>query len=157
MNEKEHIHDWQEKVRSSFGDEARLYQYMFETLDNFYYRYIETGLSKDLKTTELSPGIWGAISFENDMVQALKVQSHETKAVVMELAKSVPKSQNPQIRYSIKANVRELTAEHGYVIFETEVQGLQSVKKEVIFKYGELAQFRKELALKLEAACEIFL
>jgi hypothetical protein len=30
-------------------------------------------------------------------------------------------------------------------------------KREIDFKYDDLGQFRKELALKLEAACDLFL
>jgi hypothetical protein len=151
------IHDWQEKVRSHYGESAKLYQYLFETMDNFYYRYLETSLNQNIKTQELEPSIWGAITFESNMTLALKVQTQSTKAIIMELAKSIPKSQGPQVRYSLKTRVKELTAERGDLAFEAEVFGLKSLKKEVIFKYDDLAQFRKELALKLEEACEIFL
>lgn len=69
------IQDWQEQVRSSFGDESRLYKYLFETMDNFYYRYLETSLNKNLTTQELSARRWGAMSFENSMVEALKIKN----------------------------------------------------------------------------------
>lgn len=156
QNDKQ-IHDWQEKVRTSFGDASRLYQYLFETMDNFYYRYIETTTDKNLKTSEISPGTWGAMSFEKDMVQALKVRHPQVKAVVMNYAKTVPKSEGPKVRYSLTARTVEFTAERGELLLSAEVRGVESYKKEVNFKYQDLAHFRKELALKLEEVCEIFL
>jgi hypothetical protein len=159
MNDQDEklIHDWQEKVRSSFGDLSKLYQYLFETMDNFYYRYLETSTDKNLKTQQLSQGLWGASSVESDMLQALKVQSPATKEVIMELAKTVPKAQGPKVEYSLKVQIVELSADKGKLIFCAEVKALKSVKKEVTFEYDDLGKFRKGLALKLEEACSIFL
>lgn len=159
------IQDWQEQVRSSFGDESRLYQYLFETMDNFYYRYLETSLNKNLKTQELSPGRWGAVSFENNLMEALKLKNPKVKPQLIEFAKSIPKSQNPMVRYGLWVEVGELSPEAGELTFTAEINwgfpdfdNSQSwERKSVKFLYGDLGQFRKELALKLEEASEIFL
>lgn len=165
MSDKQQIAEWLEKVRSSFGDEAKLYQYLFETMDNFYYRYLETTTDKDLKTKALAPHIWGARSCEPSMVDALKLTNPTAKKGIIELAKSVPKSEGPSVQYELLANVEELTPDHGEIHlvsvinwgwpdFEDEKK---QFKKTVIFKYSDLAEFRKNLALNLEEACEIFL
>jgi hypothetical protein len=165
MSDKQIIHDWQEKVRSSFGDESKLYEYLFQTMDNFYYRYLETTLNQDLKTTALAPHLWGARSTETSMVDALKITNPVAKKGIMELAKTVPKAQGPSVQYELMCDVEELTPDHGEIQFVAQINwGFpdfenkeKQFKKTVVFKYEDLAQFRKELALKLEDVCGIFL
>lgn len=159
------IQEWQEKIRQSFGDEAKLFEYLFQTMDNFYYRYIETTSDKNLKTIPLAPHLWGAKSTETSMVDALKIQNPIAKKGIIELAKAVPKSQGPAVNYELLCNVEELTPDHGkleivaiinwgWPDFEDENRRFT---KTVKFEYNDLAQFRKELALKLEEACGIFI
>lgn len=164
MSDKQ-IQEWQEKIRSSFGDEARLLEYLFQTMDNFYYRYIETTTDKNLKTIPLAPHIWGAKSVEPSMVDALKLQNPIAKKGIIELAKSVPKAQGPGVQYELLCNVEELTVDKGKLQIVSIINWgwpdfgdeNRAFKKTVKFEYHDLAQFRKELALKLEEACEIFL
>lgn len=164
MTDKQ-ISDWQEKVRATFGDENKLYQYLFETMDNFYYRYLETTQNQNLKTQKLAPHIWGARSTESSMVDALKIKNPEAKKGIIELAKTVPKAQGPSVQYELSADVQELTPEHGKIIFVAQINwgfpdfqdDSRQFKKTVVFKYSDLAQFRKELAQKLEDVCETFL
>ena len=164
MSEKQ-IQEWQEKVRTSFGDEAKLYEYLFHTLDNFYYRYIETTTDKNLKTSALAPHLWGARSTETSMVDALRIQNPIAKKGIIELAKSVPKAQGPAVQYELLCDVEELTPDHGKLQLVAVINWgwpdfqdkSRQLKKTVKFNYLDLAQFRKELALKLEEACEIFL
>ena len=158
------IQNWQEKVKASFGDEAQMQHYLFETLDNFFYRYLETSESTNLKTQELAPHLWGAISFENSMVNALKTTNPLTKPQIIELAKRVPKAQKPLVRYGLWVQINELKPEHGKIIITSEVswdfpeftKKENAAQKKVVFEYSDLGVFRKELALKLEEACEIF-
>lgn len=165
MSDKQMIQDWQDKVRESFGDEAKLFEYLFQTMDNFYYRYLETTTHKDLKTSALGPHLWGAQSVEGSMVDALKITNPSAKKGIIELAKSVPKAQGPQVQYALMCDVKELLPDHGEVTFvsiinwgfPTFTEADKVCKKTVNFKYQDLAQFRKELALKLEDACSIFL
>lgn len=165
MSEERQIKEWQDKIRETFGDQSKLYEYLFQTMDNFYYRYIETSIDKDLKTSPLAPHLWGAKSTEVSMVDALKIQNSLAKKGIIELAKSVPKSEGPSVQYELVANVEELEADHGKIVFNSCINwgypdfqdASKQFKKTVIFKYEDLGQFRKELALKLEEACEIFL
>jgi hypothetical protein len=162
-NQKQ-IHDWQEKVKQQYGDESRLFQYLFETMDNFYYRYLETTESKDLKTQELADHVWGARSFESNMGEAFKISNKEIKAGITDLAKRIPRDQKPAVRYSLQAMVKELKAEHGHLVLTSEIHwdfpeyqdSSRKISKSVTFRYEDLAVFRKELALKLEDVCTLF-
>jgi hypothetical protein len=164
-NNQKLIQQWQDKVRSSFGDKSNLYSYLFETMDNFYYRYIETTQDRDLKTQQLAENLWGSTSTETSMVDALKLQQAEAKKGIIELAKRVPKSQGPAVKYALTAEIKQFDVDVGHIIFTAEINwGFPDFKNEssrmrkvVEFKYQELAQFRKELALKLEDVCSIFL
>lgn len=158
------IQEWQDKIRHTFGDASKLQEYLFTTLNNFYYRYLETSESKDLKTQELGPHIWGAMSFESNMMDVLKAKNPATKPQLIEFAKTHPKATHPRVRYGLWAEVKELKAEHGELKIVSEVSWdfpeftskSNAVRKTVSFKYDDLAVFRKELALKLEEACELF-
>lgn len=158
------IHDWQDKVKHSFDDEGKLHDYLLTTMDNFLYRYIETAEFKDLKSFEMAPYIYGAESFESNMVEALKITDPKIKAGIMELAKTVPKAQKPMVKYRLQTHIKELNPEKGHLVITSSVNWdfplfmdkSKIVFKEVDFEYTDLGQFRKELALKLEAACELF-
>lgn len=158
------IHDWQDKLKHSFDDEGKLYQYLFETMENFFYRYLETTENKNLKAFEIAPHIYGAESFESNMVDALKIKDPNSKAGIMELAKRVPKAQKPTVKYRLDARVHELTADKGHLVLTASINWdfpqffdkTKMSKREIDFKYSDLGQFRKELALKLESACELF-
>ena len=164
MNEKEIIENRQEQIRDSFGEQGKLYEYLFQTMDNFYYRYIETSLNQNLKTRELGEKIWGAISEENSMVNALKIQNPMAKKGIIDLAKFTPKEKGPKVRYTLSADVRKLSPETGAIEFNAEINcgfpefddSSKLQRKTVKFQYGDVAQFRKELALSLEEVCEIF-
>jgi hypothetical protein len=158
------IEDWKNKVRSAFGESSRLYDYLFETMDNFYYRYLETVESQNLKTSQLGECVWGAVSFESSMVEALKVKQPVAHTGILELAKRVPKAQKPLVRYGLWVEVRELDPERGHLILTSEIawdfpdfkdQG-KTFRKNIDFKYQDFQVYRKELALKLEEACSLF-
>lgn len=158
------IHEWQDRVKETFKDEGKLHDYLFNTLDNFLYRYLETTDTKNLRSMELAPYIYGAESFESNMVEALKVTNPEAKAGIMELARRVPKSEKPSVKYRLQIQAMDLRPEKGHLLITSFINWdfplffdkSKTVKKEVDFKYSDLAQFRKELALKLEVACELF-
>jgi len=164
MSDKQ-IQEWKEKIQNRFGDESNLYEYLFSTMDNFYYRYLETTQSKNLKTVELSPKVWGARSIETSMVDALKIKNPDAKKGIIELAKTTPRSMNPAVIYELSVLVKELKSDKG----EIHLTGIidwghpehdddsKRFKKTIVFKYVDLTQFRKELAIKLEEVCENFL
>lgn len=163
-NSQEQIHDWQDKVRAQFGNEGKLYEYLFETLENFFYRYLETSESKNLKVQELAKGTYGAFGFESSMVEALKIKHVDAHKGIMELAKRIPKAQKPLVRLGLGVSIKEFTADKGNLVVFSEIHWgfpefsdkASSVRKEITFKYVELQEFRKGLALKLEEAAELF-
>lgn len=158
------IHEWQDKIKHTFDNEGKMHDFLVDTMDNFLYRYLDTTEDKNLKTFEIAPYIYGAESFESSMVEALKISDASTKAGIMELAKTVPKAQRPTVKYRLQTQIKELTPDRGHLIitalvnwdFPHFMDRTKMTKREVEFKYNDLTQFRKELALKLEAACELF-
>lgn len=164
-NEEELIHEKAEALRASFEDPHKLYDYLFFTLDNFYHRYIETEVSKNLKTQELAPKTYGAYALEKDMMLALKKPHADAKAGIIEMAKTYPKAQGPAVRYGLMAKVDSLEADSGSLKIISEINWgfpdfadkSKLIQKVVSFSYDDLSVFRKQLALKLEEACELFL
>ncbi len=158
------IQDWQDKVKHSFDDEGKLHDYLLHTIDNFLYRYLETSIDKDLKTQEIAPFIYGAHSFESNMVQALKITNLEARNGIKELAKAIPKSEGPKVKYTLEVQLKEFGPERGHLVitaivnwdFPHYTDRSKMMKKDVEFKYKDIGQFRKELALRLESACELF-
>ncbi len=167
MSEKEKlIQDWHEKLKSSFSEASQLIHYLTTTMDNFYYRYLETSESKDLKTQLMAPHLYGATSFESNLVQALKLSHPETKKQLIEFAKSIPKTQGPRVRYRLQCEIKELTPDIGHLILTSEISWdfpdfkddpTKRTIKQINFKYNDLNEFRKNLALKLEEVCSLFL
>jgi hypothetical protein len=164
-NEKELIEDKARELRASFEDPHKLYDYLFETLDNFYHRYIETEASKDLKTQELAPKTYGAYALEKDMMMALKKPHPDAKAGIIEMAKTYPKSEAPAVRYGLMAKVDSLEADSGKLKIFAEINWgfpdfsdkSKLIQKTVEFSYNDLSVFRKQLALNLEQAAELFI
>jgi hypothetical protein len=151
------ITDWQQRVFSEFNDDSKLCSYLFETMENFFYRYLETTLHKNLKIQELSPKTFGALSSETNMLEALKIKYPDSKQAIIELAKKVPKQENPTVHYSLSVFLQDFHSESGTILITAEVKALVSIQKKIIFNYHDLTEFRKKLALKLEEACEIFI
>jgi hypothetical protein len=164
MSDKQ-IQDWKEKVRLSFGDQSKLYEYLFSTMDNFYYRYLETTTHQNLKTVQFDQINWGAKSSESSMVDALKITNPEAKKGIMEMAKSVPKALGPRVDYELSVKIIDLTPDRGEIHFTALINWghpdyldpSKKINKLVVFKYDDLTKFRKELALKLEDVCSLFL
>lgn len=158
------INEWQDKVKHSFDDEGKLYEFLFHTMDNFYYRYLETTENKDLKTFQIAPHIYGAESFESNMGEAFKIKNAAAKEGIKELAKTVPREQKPKVKYRLDARVHQMTPDKGHLTITASVNWdfplymdkSKLIKKEIEFKYSDLGQFRKELALKLEEVSELF-
>ncbi len=160
-NDEKLIQERKKKVLETFGDRNNLFSYLFETLDNFYYRYLETSLTKDLHTSELLPNVYGAVSFEN-MLNALKKPHPEAKNGIIALAKD---DRNATVRFGLWVEVSELTQDHGKMKVVSEINwghpdfqdSSKRIQKIVKFEYEDFQVFRKQLALKLEEASELFL
>lgn len=159
-NDEKLIQDRKNKIHEAFGDQKNLYAYLFETLDNFYYRYLETSLTKDLHTTELAPKTFGAVSFES-MFEALKKPHPETKAAIIQLAKD---DRNAQVRFGLWVEIKDISQDYGKMKIVSEINwghpeyqdSSKRLQKTVVFEYDDLGVFRKQLALKLEEASELF-
>jgi hypothetical protein len=156
-DDKEKIESWRNHIDSKFSDSKEIYLYLFETLENFFYRYLETTQTKNLKVTTFSSHLYGAESVETNMLEALKIKHPDSKRVLIDLAKKVPKDQNPQAYFSLKVMVEKLEHDSGKIFIYSEVRGLHTFQKKIIFEYQNFETYRKELANKLEEACEIFL
>ena len=162
-NDKQ-IQDWQNKVQHTFEQKGQMEKFLHETMDNFYYRYLETADSKNLKTQNLGANLWGAQSFESNMVDALKNKHPEIKPHIMELAKRVPKAEKPMVRYTLATLHGTLPAEKGEVTLLSEVSWdfpnfsdpSKAYQAKKTFKYEDIGWFRKHLALELEEICSIF-
>lgn len=160
-NDEKLIQERKKKILETFGDTNNLYSYLFETLDNFYYRYLETSLTKNLHTTELAPKTFGAVSFES-MFEALKKPHPETKTSIIQLAKE---DRNAQVRFGLWVEIKELSQDYGKMKIVSEINwgypeyndSSRRLRKMVDFEYEDLAVFRKQLALKLEEAAELFI
>ena len=120
QNDEKLIQDWKNKIHDTFGDRNNLYRYLFETLDNFYFRYLETTLSKDLKTAELGPGVFGAVSFES-MLVALKDPHADAKAGIISQAKI---DRNSIIRMGLWVELKDLSQDYGKMKFVSEIKYL---------------------------------
>ncbi len=156
-NNSEKILQWKNKLDKDFGDSQKLYEYLFETLENFFYRYLETSISKNLKISTLDENVFGAVSIETNMLESLKIKFPDSKKILIDLAKKIPKHQGPQAKFSLKVKVHTLTHDYGKIDIISSVEGLEVFEKKVIFEYNDFQIFRKNLATKLEEACEIFL
>jgi len=158
------INEQQSKIKEIFSDDHKLHEYLFQTMDNFYFRYLETTENQNLKTFQIAPNIYGTESFEISMPQALKVSDPEIKSGITELAKTVPKAERPRVKYRLDTRILEFGSDKGHLKITALVSwdfpyylNKEKMKtKEVDFKYTDLNEFRKNLALKLEEACELF-
>ncbi len=159
-------HELDLKIQNLFRDNQSYLDYLLQTKANFLYRYLETSTDKNLKIENSSLGVLKAESFESNMGEAFKVKDPIIKEGVKELAKSVPKEQKPLVKYSLTTSLEDISANHGKIIIESMVSwdfpefNLHSKKlksKRVIFEYSDPNIFRKNLALKYEEACELFL
>jgi hypothetical protein len=150
------IQDWKNRQHDVFGDQKNLYVYLFNTLDNFYYRWLE----KELSTSELAPKVYGAVT-ESNMMDALKKPNPAAKAGIIEAAKA---NKDGRVRYGLWVEVKELTQDRGSMTVVSEINwgypdysdASKRLQKKVKFEYEEFAVFRKQLALKLEEASELF-
>lgn len=167
MNEKDEklIQDRKNKILDTFGDRDNLYRYLFETLDNFFYRYLETSISNDLHTTEILPNVFGALSFESNMLEVLKKPHPQAKSGIIDFAKTVPREKNPTVRFGLWIEIKDLSQDYGKMKIVSEINwgfpefqdSSKRLQKTVSFEYDDFQVFRKELALKLEEASALFL
>jgi len=159
-------HELDLKIQQLFKDNQSYLDYLLQTKSNFLYRYLETSQSQNIDIKNPSPGLLKAESYESNLGEAFKIQNGQIKVGIKNLAKSVPKEQKPKVQYCLTTFIEEMSNNHGRIIItsmvnwdfpEFETHSKNAHSKKVIFEFNDPAQFRKQLALKFEDACELFL
>lgn len=165
MDHKQKIDEQKEKIISHFSDSQVLLDYLIDTLNNFFHRYLETTKNSQLTTVELAPKVWGAMSVETNSMEILKIKNPAIRPHLINAAKTLAAQGGLTITYTLGIEPKVMNAENGELIIfsradwsKTPLTMEQSlVEKKIKFEYHSLGQFRKELALKLEEVCELFL
>ncbi len=154
-----------EKIHNLFHDNKAYLDYLLQTKNNFIYRYLETSSDKNIPIKNFDTKTLIAESYEANMGEAFKISDKEIKDGIKTLAKTIPREQNPRVKYSLKTTLEDFLVNDGKVIIEACIDwGFPSFindenhskKKIVVFHYSDANTFRKELALKYEEACELF-
>lgn len=156
--------EWEEKIRTSFGDAGQLSKFMTETLENFAYRYIST--AKDSTPRVVLTGETLTITtLEDSMVNALKISHSVAKEGIKELAKRVPKAQGPTVQYQLLCQIQKLKPDDGKLVLSARVSwdfpnhADRSARSEVskTFTWNDLQIFRKGFPLAVQEVCDLFL
>ena len=154
------------KIQNIFQDNQAYLDYLLQTKKNFLYRYLETSTDKNIAILNETEGQLSAHSFEENMGNAFKINDSSVKDGIKNLAKTIPREQNPKIKYSLITKIDNISGNHGKLIIESCINwdfplfSMDSEKlksKRVIFEYTDPNMFRKQLALAYEDACELFL
>ena len=159
------IIDQKIKVSQQYSNNKELIDYLIETMNNFYYRYLETTQDKDLHTQELAAQVLGAQSTETNSMEILKIKNLQVRPHLIEAAKVLGARGGLIVTYGLLSELKEISPEKGLIIIRSRIDwskipvelSKSFEEKKVIFEYHSLGEFRKNLALKLEEACEIFL
>lgn len=159
------INEQKQKLAAHFSDSQALLDYLFATLNKFYYRYLETTQTQNLHTTEIAPKVWGAQSVETNSMEILKIKNPAIRTHLINAAKALGTKGGLKVTYTLGIEPKELTTEKGEILVfarvdwsESPVEMDKSIEtKEIKFHYHSLTEFRKQFALKLEEVCEIFL
>lgn len=154
-----------EKIHNLFHDNKAYLDYLIQTKNNFIYRYLETSNYKNIQIQSADSKTLIAESFESNMGNAFKHSNKEIKNGIKILAKAVSREENPRVKYILKTTLEDFKNDSGKIIIEACVDWgfpdflnnkSTSQKRTVDFLYRDPNNFRKELALKYEEACEIF-
>jgi hypothetical protein len=155
-----------EKIHNQFKDHQAYLDYILQTKKNFLYRYLETTSDKDIIISNVDEKTLMATSYESNMGNAFKIADPEIKEGIKQLAKNVPREKNPRVQYSLKTILDNFNGDSGKITLESKIswdfpdfkdsQGMYK-KKQIIFEYKDPNVFRKQLALKFEEVCELFI
>lgn len=165
MDHKLKIQEQKQKIAAHFSHSEVLLDYLIETLDSFLHRYLETSVDKVLHTTELGHKQWGARSHEIESMEILKIKNPAIRPHLIAAAKTLAAKGGLVVEYTLGIEPKELGADEGELVIFSKVDWSKtpltmdksSEEKVIGFKYHSLSEFRKNLALKLEEASEIFL
>ncbi len=152
--------EWEEKLKTTFSDSQNLMNFILHTLESFGHRYLN---EPKIELTASQVTLHGV---ECNMGQALKSALPEIREAVKNLAKSVPREQKPALHSRLILIIKELSADHGEIQIFAQVnwghpdyapENAAKIERKSVFKWNDLAKFRKEFPLALEGACELFL
>lgn len=153
-----------EKNQALYGQGNELLNYFLKTKENFLYRYLETSSDKNIKIVPISKSIFEASSFEDNLGHALKISNPVIKNLVKDLAKKVPKEEKPKVKLTLLSNIENLKPENGEIVFTASVncdfpefKDTLATTQTLKFKYNDIMDFRKNLALKFEDICQLFI
>lgn len=148
----------EDKVKESF----ELAAFFHHNLNNFAHRYFEKSfdsLVKDNKTFIVEGN-------DSKLKDYLKSDIEKIKAGSLQLAKSVPYKEGPNLKLSLGIKVIEFDPTRGgsveitsrvhwgFPLFEENKS--QFFEKKVELKFEDIIFLRNKLAKSLESACEIF-
>lgn len=153
------------KIHELYKDQKAFIDYILQTKSNFLFRYLETSTDKNIQIQMPKLNYFLAESFENNMGNAFKTENAKVKEGVKNLAKSVDRSLNPKVKYSLATDVQKISENGGKIIITATINwgfpdfnnSPNQESKTIVFNFDNVGQFRKELALKYEDACELFL
>lgn len=153
------------KIHELYKDQKAFVDYILQTKNNFLFRYLETSLNKNIQIQMPKLNFFLAESFENNMGNAFKTENSNVKEGVKNLAKSVDRALNPQVKYTLSTDVQKISENGGKIIIKATIDwgfpefnnSNSQESKMITFIFNDVGQFRKELALKYEEACELFL
>lgn len=162
FNKEELQKELDQKISNSFKSEDAYVDYMGQTLKSFAFRYLPTHTESKMSAFK-EEHYFGIESFENNMGNAFKILDSDIKAGIKSLAKSIPMSEKPEVRYRLGIDIRELSKERGKLVLISEIHwgfpaflDQQKKQKKLNFDFDNLHDFRKLLALRLEDVADLF-
>jgi hypothetical protein len=154
------------KLKTTYQEKSKIIEYIVKTLENFAFRYMETSLNQNIKAQIVSHDKILLESYEDNLGHAFKIQNSEIKNEIKNLAKSVDKNLKPRVKYKLELEVKNLSSESGTLVLTSTVnwnypENLDTnnkyKQKNLIFTYNDIFELRKNLALKIEEVCDLFL
>ncbi|MFP5491570.1 MAG: hypothetical protein ACLGG0_08720 [Bacteriovoracia bacterium] len=152
--------EWEAKLRQSFQHAEALMSFMQHTLESFAHRYLN-----DPQISVEGSVLWME-GRETNMGQALKTNHAGIKEAVKNLAKTIPREQNPAIVSRVKVEIHQLTADLGKITLTAHVNWAHpehswdnqaKIEKKKVLVWNDLTEFRKGFPLALEEVCDLFL
>jgi hypothetical protein len=154
-----------EKIRAAFAGDAGMVKFMEQTLESFAHRYLATSTTPRPQVVQHSHSV-SVMSLETSMVEALKTSDPITKDGIKDLARRVPRAEQPAVQYSLTTTWEELDSGRGKLKLEAMINwdfptfqkdGPHKRAVDVVFHWSELGEFRKGYPLALEKVCDLFL
>ena len=156
----------EEKIRAAYGDSEHLIKFLTDTMDNFAYRYISTTKTANPRVAINDSKTLVVMSYEDSMVNALKIENATAKEGIKDLARRVPKAQAPTVQYVISCHPQTLESDAGKLVLTArvnwnypshEVNKEAQVEKSQTLTWNDLQDFRKGFPLAMQDVCDLFL